>query len=354
MPTDQLMTPPPSNTTIPYAGLARIALSHVQREYPHKADHVMVGDSDVYRPSALHPIFYGSFDWHSCVHGYWLLARVRRLLPDTPEAELISALFDRQFTAAKVAAECAYLQRPDSRGFERPYGWAWLLKLSAELEADPAASTWARQLRPMAHSFATRFIEHLPALTYPIRTGTHFNTAFALRLAHDYALQVGDIALEQLICARARHWYGNDRDAGRFEPGGDDFLSSTLCVAQLFAVLLPADEFAHWLQQCLPALADGEPATLLQPAQVSDRSDGKIAHLDGLNLSRAWAWFELAAAVQGELRALSSAAAQRHLDVALPHIGGDYMGEHWLATYALLAFQARQSLLEHHHFGTHA
>lgn len=348
------MTLSPALPPIPYADLARIALSHVEREYPHKADHVMASAEDIYRPSLQHPIFYGSFDWHSCVHGYWLLARVRRQLPGSAEAGLITQLFDRQFTQAKVAAECAYLQRAESRGFERPYGWAWLLKLAAELHADPEAERWAQRLRPLAEVFATRFGEHLPALTYPIRTGTHFNTAFALRLAGDYAAQVGDGALAQLIAARAQHWYGNDRDGGRFEPSGDDFLSSTLSVAQLLAQQLPGATFAHWLAQCLPGLAASEPANLFQPAQVSDRSDGKIAHLDGLNLSRAWAWFELAVTVDGPLRAQLSSVGEQHLQAALQHLSGDYMGEHWLATYALLALEARQALHNPTSCGVHA
>ncbi|MFT4198368.1 MAG: DUF2891 domain-containing protein [Pseudoxanthomonas sp.] len=329
---------------IPHARLARIALSHVEREYPHKADHVMSGEADVYRPRAVHPIFYGSFDWHSCVHGHWLLARLRRQLPDSPEAGLIAALFERQFTESKVAAEFAYLQRADSRGFERPYGWGWLLKLAAELETDPIAAAWAQRLRPLARAFAERFAAHLPTLTYPIRVGTHFNTAFALRLAHEYAVQVGDEGLARLIDTRARHWFGDDRDGGRFEPGGDDFLSSTLTVAQLMARLLPADAFAAWLRRCLPGLERGEPASLFAPAVVSDRSDGKIAHLDGLNLSRAWAWFELAGAVEGELRAPLAEIGRRHLDAAFAHISGNYAGEHWLATYALLALQAGHAL----------
>ncbi|MFT3978316.1 MAG: DUF2891 family protein, partial [Sphingomonas bacterium] len=207
------------------ARFARIALGHVTREYPHKADHVMTGEADVYTPRAVHPIFYGSFDWHSCVHGYWLLARVRRLFPDLPEAAAIDALFADAFTPGKVEAERAYLDRPASRGFERPYGWAWLLMLAEELRL--AESPHGETLRPLAEAFVQRFRDFLPLLTYPVRAGTHANTAFALVLAARYA----DEGLRALLAERARDWFGADRDAQAWEPSGDDFLSPTLMEA---------------------------------------------------------------------------------------------------------------------------
>ena len=321
------------------ARFARIALGHVTREYPHKADHVMDGPEDVYTPRGMHPVFYGSFDWHSCVHGYWLLVRLRRLFPDMAEAAAITALIDAQFTPEAIEAECAYLRRPSSKGFERPYGWAWLLRLAAELRRDPSpeAARWAMLLAPLSDAFVARFMAFLPIQTYPIRTGTHFNTAFALTLAADYARIAGDEALLDLLRARAIVWFGEDRDAQAWEPSGDDFLSGTLSAAQAMQALLPPDDFAAWFAACLPRLSEGQPTVLLSPATVSDRSDGKIAHLDGLNLSRGWAWRKLLPAAPEAAKPLIEKAIAAHLDAALSHVAGDYMGEHWLASFALLA-----------------
>jgi hypothetical protein len=317
------------------AALARIALGHVTREYPHKADHVMTGDDDVYLPRRVHPIFFGSFDWHSCVHGYWLLTRIRRLYPDLAEVAAIDALFADAFTVDKVAAECAYLDQPTSRGFERPYGWAWLLMLHSELVV--AESRYEATLRPLADAFADRWRSHLPLMTYPVRAGTHANTAFALVLAERYARVVGDAALRQGMAERAQHWFGADRAAQAWEPGGEDFLSPVLMEAMAMQRLLPADAFAAWFADFLPRLSDGEPSSLLTPAWVSDRSDGRIAHLDGLNLSRAWAMRAIAPAVGGAAGQVLATASKDHLAIALDQVAGDYMGEHWLASFALLA-----------------
>ena len=309
---------------------AEAALGHVEREYPNKLDHVLASSADVQPPRALHPVFFGSFDWHSCVHGYWLLARLLRLQPTLPQAGAIQALLARRITAEAVAGELAYLERPEARGFERPYGWAWLLALAQALP-EPHAAT----LQPLARAFARRFESDLPKLTYPIRAGTHANTAFALVLAADDP----DPALQALIRARAQDWFGADRDCPAWEPCGDDFLSSALIEALCMARLLPGDRFAPWLAGFLPRLAAGEPATLFHPATVSDRSDGKLAHLDGTNFSRAWCFRALAT----RLPALSTRllpAADAHIAASLPHVTGDYMGEHWLATFALLALEA--------------
>lgn len=320
---------------------AHLALGHVTREYPNKLDHVLSGPGDVQGPRDLHPIFFGSFDWHSCVHGYWLLARLRRLFPGFAAAGAIKALFDAYLCDDKVAGERAYLTRPLSRGFERPYGWAWLLALAAELDrqGDADGQRWAAALAPLARDFADRFRAFLPLATYPVRAGTHGNTAFALTLALDYAHQVGDAGLAALIGEKARAWHGGDRDAQAWEPSQDDFLSPTLIVAELMRHALPADDYAGWLAGFLPRLAAGEPAVLFTPAVPSDRSDGKIAHLDGLNLSRAWCWRGIAGSLPAHnpARTLALDAADRHLAASLPHVAGDYMGEHWLATFALLA-----------------
>ncbi|MBS3928468.1 MAG: DUF2891 domain-containing protein [Sphingomonadales bacterium] len=315
-----------------------LTLGHLGREYPHKLDHVLDGPDDARTPSQLHPIFHGSFDWHSCVHGWWQVLRLARLHPDLPEAEAVRARAAQMLTEANFAVETAYLARPSARGFERPYGWAWALMLHAEMVQHSAA--WARYSDEFAHVFARRFAEFLPLQTYPIRVGTHYNSAFALTLALDWARE-HEAALEALIEARARDWYLNDQGCQAWEPGGDEFLSGSLCEALLMSRALGTD-FAAWFDRFLPDCAAGQPATLFTPATVSDRSDGKIAHLDGLNLSRAWCWRQIATALGNGHGAaeLVRAAAERHLAAALPHVAGDYMGEHWLASFALLALEA--------------
>lgn len=319
------------------------ALAHVGREYPNKLDHVMDGDADALGPRALHPIFFGSFDWHSCVHGYWLMARLLRRYPNFTPANDITALFDQRITQANVAAECAYLDRPSSRGFERPYGWGWLLALQAELEQhkDGAGKRAAEAMRPLAEMFAARFKAFLPLADYPVRTGVHTSTAFALRLAADYA-EPADPALHALMRDKVLAWYGADRGAQAWEPSQDDFLSPTLMEAECMRRFLAPAAFRAWFASFLPNAADGEPASLFSPARVSDRSDGKIVHLDGLNFSRAWCWRAIAAALKERdpLRERAREAADTHIRTSLPHVTGDYMGEHWLATFALLALEA--------------
>ena len=319
------------------ARFAGIALGHVAREYPHKLDHVMDGPEDVAGPRELHPIFFGSFDWHSCVHGWWLMLRIRRLFPDLPVALEVGAMADEMLAPDKVAGELAYLDRAYSGGFERPYGWAWLLALHAEAQRH-GDRAWAADLETLALAFAERFQLYLPKLTYPIRVGTHFNSAFAMILALEWA-ESNDSSLAGRIRERARSWYGLDRDCQAWEPGGDEFLSSALTEALCMRRTHGDDQFRQWFDLFLPDLAAGEPRSLFTPATVSDRSDAKIAHLDGLNLSRAWCWRQLAPALEPELADLARRTADEHLDSSLPHVAGDYMGEHWLATFALLALE---------------
>lgn len=316
---------------------ARIALGHVVRPYPYKMDHVLGSDEDARPPRHFHPIFYGSFDWHSCVHGWWTLLTVRRLFADMAEATDIAALADATFTRDNVDGELAYLDRQTSRGFERPYGWAWLLYLHLEA-ARHRDKDWAAELAPLARAFAERLRAYLPLLTYPIRAGTHFNTAFALILSLEWAERFDD-NLAALIRERAQVWFGADRNCQAWEPGGDDFLSPAL-VEACCMMRASGSSFQEWLGQFLPSIALREPAMLFEPALVSDRSDGKIAHLDGLNLSRAWCWRWLAPQLPPTERSIARAAAQRHLSAALPHVSGDYMGEHWLASFAMLALLA--------------
>ncbi|HVU31377.1 MAG TPA: DUF2891 domain-containing protein [Sphingomicrobium sp.] len=313
--------------------MAQIALGHVRKEYPHKLDHVLLSDEDALPPRALHPIFYGSFDWHSCVHGWWTLLTLRRLFPDIPEAKAIDELANDSFTTTKVDGELRYLDREMSRGFERPYGWAWLLYL--HLEAGRHEARWSTELEPLAKAFAQRLRAYLEVLTYPIRVGTHFSTAFALVLALEWADEF-DRDLAGLIRNRSLHWFGADRDCQAWEPGGDEFLSPALVEALCMARTHPS-EFRAWFGHFLPGVSQRQPATLFEPAIVSDRSDGKIAHLDGLNLSRAWCWRGIAPFLGAREQEIALAAADDHLASALDHIAGDYMGEHWLASFALLA-----------------
>jgi hypothetical protein len=323
------------------ASFAEVALRHVRREYPNKLDHVINGASDLRSPRELHPLFFGSFDWHSCVHGYWLLATVERMYPELPVCERIRALFDEQFIGAHVAAEVAYLRQPNRGTFERPYGWGWLLALAGELASSPAGNLprWFETLAPLTAEFVNLFHSFLPKATYPIRTGTHFNTAFAFVLAYRYADAVRDSALRSAIGDKAMSWYGKDRECQAWEPGGDDFLSPALIEAECMRNTLPRDEFRTWFAAFLPRAGEREPATLFTPAVVSDRSDGKIGHLDGVNFSRAWCWRSIAAAIESDpsTQRVALKAAEEHLAASLPHVTGDYMGEHWLATFATLA-----------------
>ncbi len=316
---------------------ARIALGHVAQEYPHKLDHVMSADEDVLPPRVLHPAFFGSFDWHSCVHGWWTLLTLRRLYPDMPEAAQIAELAESTLSEGNLQAELDYLDRPASAGFERPYGWGWLLYLHLEAVRH-GDQQWGVRLEPLARAFAARFERYLRILTYPIRVGTHFNSSFALTLAVEWADKF-DPSLANTICETAQRWFAEDRGCQAWEPGGDEFLSSALSEALLMKRSLEPNAFSTWFANFLPEMSDGQPATLFTPATVSDRSDGKVAHLDGLNFSRAWAWREIGQAVPKH-RDLTEQTAQAHLNAAMAHVSGDYMGEHWLASFALLALLA--------------
>lgn len=316
---------------------AMLALEHVTREYPNKLDHVLNGLLDLKEPGDLHPVFFGSFDWHSCVHGYWLLATVLRLFPDNRESGEIRKLFDAQLISAKVEAEVDYLDQPLRATFERPYGWAWLLMLAAELRRHQSdqAKRWSDALAPLAAAFTDRFLAFLPKATYPTRVGTHFNSSFAITLGLEYA----DVALRKLLREKGREWFSDDTDCQAWEPGGDDFLSPALMEAECMRRVLTAGDFSGWVDRFLPRLAEREPTTLFRPAIVSDRTDGKIAHLDGLNLSRAWCWRSISSAwpASDPRHSIALQAAATHLEASLPYVAGDYMGEHWLATFAVLA-----------------
>jgi hypothetical protein len=315
---------------------AELALKCVRQEYPNKLDHVMNGAGEVKSPKELHPAFYGCFDWHSSVHGHWMLVKLLREHPGMARAAAIRAILDENLTPDRIAAEVAYLGQDNRRSFERTYGWAWLLRLSAELRSweDPDAVRWAKALRPLADELVAQFKTFLPKQTYPIRTGVHPNTAFSLDLALDYARASKDTSFEALILDRTRAWFGRDRRGPlAWEPGGEDFLSPCLEEAALLSQVLRRQAFHRWLDAFLPGLPVG-----LIPAVVSDRTDPKIVHLDGLNLSRARALHRIAEAL-GPADPRSAAlhrSADRHARASLPHLAsGSYEGEHWLATFAV-------------------
>lgn len=307
------------------SAFARVALANVARAYPRRLDQLLDGPNTEWRPGVLHPAFYGSYDWHSAVHMHWLLARLLRLHPAIPERSAIEGLFDRHLTASNIARELASFNGPGGLTFERPYGWAWLLELQAELIR---LRRWYPEVTPLADTLAARFIRFFEASAYPVRAGAHGNTAFAAILALDYARTARNPDLESAIEAAARGWYLGDRDyPAAYEPSGDDFLSPALVEALLMKRILPAGEFREWLNRFLPP----DLGPLSRPPKVIDHADAKQSHLDGLCLSRAWCFTHLG----------SEKLSKEHLEAGMPHVvGGDYAGEHWLASFALLALTA--------------
>jgi hypothetical protein len=323
------------------SAFALLALKGISKEYPNKPGDVLNAAADVKSPRAMHPAFYGCFDWHSSVHGHWMLIRLLRLFPQLPEKAQIRAALAEHLTAKNLQAEADYFAQPNRKSFERTYGWAWLLKLAEELHIwdDPDAKQWSQNLKPLADTIVAGYLAFLPKQTYPIRTGVHPNTAFGLAFALDYARATDHKQLRGLIEKRSRAYFANDVGApARWEPDGADFFSPSLMEADLMRrVLAPAD-FQTWLQRFLPDLAKGEPKTLLVPATVSDRSDPQLVHLDGLNLSRAWCMRSIAVALAKDdpVRKVLTDAAGRHAEAALEHVAsGDYAGEHWLASFAI-------------------
>jgi len=325
----------------------RLALACVHQEYPNKIAHVMRGDADARPPRELTPAFYGCYDWHSSVHGHWLLARLLRLLPDAPFAAEARRALARSLTAENLAAEVLYLEGKGRVSFERPYGLAWLLQLTAELREwdTPEARAWAKAIAPLERASAARLRDWLPKLTRPIRIGEHSQTAFGLGLVLDWARVAGDRESEALVVARSRDFYGADHDCPlAYEPSGEDFLSPCLGEADLMRRVMDPAEFARWLSGFLPALPrDGSPGWL-EPGVVTDPTDPKLAHLDGLNLSRAWMLHGVASALPAGDPRLASlrAAAAVHRERGLGAVTGEhYEGGHWLGTFAVYLVTGR-------------
>ncbi|HTL68596.1 MAG TPA: DUF2891 domain-containing protein [Lacunisphaera sp.] len=321
------------------SAFARLGLANLSREYPHLLTHQLNGPDDVRSPRALHPAFYGSYDWHSCVHQHCMLARLARLYPALPERAEIDRLLREHLTPENLAAEAAYFQAPGRSYFERPYGWAWLLKLAEELRRhDPGL---AKNLDPLVAIVRGGLFTYLTSLTHPVRHGVHNNTAFAVKLAIDYTRAADDQELKLFCTSRMAYWFGHDMDYGaRWEPSGEDFLSPALTEAEVMAAVLPPENFSRWLSRFLPNLHTGDPVRLFTPVRVSNPHDPKIAHLIGLNLNRAWCWRRLALALPDSdpRQARARDAAVRHLDAALPLLSvEDYQRAHWLGSFAVYA-----------------
>jgi len=319
---------------------AKLALACIDREYPNKPEHVLDSAADAKPPRDFHPAFFGCYDWHSSVHGHWMLVRLLKTFPDLPARNEIRARIAAHLTAGAIATEARYLDIKSNKSFERTYGWAWTLRLATELGTwnDADAKTWRGNLEPLAKTIAARLKDFLPKLTNPIRTGVHPNIAFALGEALHYARVAGDKDLEDLVTHRAREYYGRDRACPLgYEPSGEDFFSPCLEEADLMRRVMPGAEFSRWLGLFLPSLAAGR-AFPLSPAVVTDRTDPRLVHLDGLNLTRAWTLSGIAAALPARdpRRAPLLRASQAHAKAGLARVSsGNYEGEHWLASFAV-------------------
>jgi hypothetical protein len=328
------------------ARFAALALNCLHREYPNHISHTLNGAADVRAPHELTPAFYGCLDWHSDVHGHWLLVRLLRLFPAAPFAAHARAELARSFTAANIAGETAYLRGEGRASFERPYGLAWLLRLAAELRVsgDADMQHWSATLAPLETEAVVRLESWLPKLHYPIRIGEHDQTAFSFGLIWDWAAVSGDAHMQALLRDAAQRFYFADRNCPlAYEPSGEDFLSPCLAEADFMRRVLPTPAFARWLSAFLPqvprsARAQAKGAPWLSPGVVTDRADPKLAHIDGLNLSRAWMLEGIAHALPaGDPRvAVLLATAAKHADASLPAVTGEhYEGGHWLGTYAV-------------------
>jgi len=323
------------------AAFAALALKGIPQEYPNKPANVISSADDVKSPSAMHPVFYGCFDWHSAVHGHWMLVRLLKLYPDSSAAGQIRETLNRQFTKDKLLVEADYFQPKENRSFERMYGWAWALQLVAELHDwdDADAKQWRDNLRPLETVIVQYSMDYLPKLSYPIRTGIHPDTGFALSLELDYARRTGHKPLEKLIIARANHYYLKDVNyPTHYEPSGNDFFSPGFNEADLMRRVLSREEFSGWLDTFLPQLRTGQMGPMMEPVEVSDVTDGHLVHLAGLDLSRAWTMAGIATALPDSdpRKALLQDSAHTHFDAGMTYVNsGHYEGEHWLATFAV-------------------
>jgi hypothetical protein len=322
---------------------AALAVDNLEQEFPNKLSHVWTGKELARTPREVHPVFYGSFDWHSSVHGHWMLVRLLKLYPQADISAKIRSLLQRQLTAEKLRCEVEYFQQKSNRIYERMYGWAWALRLAQELRTwdDPQARAWAENFSVLEKHLVESVHDYLPRLTYPIRTGVHPDTAFALSLILDYARAVDDQALAELIVSYSLEKYAADKDyPANYEPSGQDFFSSGLNQADLMRRVMEPEDYSHWLEQFLPDLdnPNSKSSKILKPVIVSDVTDPKIVHLVGLNLSRGWTQRGIATALSKDdpRRSVLERAATVHCQTGLKYVfSGHYEGEHWLATFAV-------------------
>jgi hypothetical protein len=331
---------PPEFDGAAAARFANLALECVHREYPTKIAHLLNSPSDVKAARELTPVFYGCYDWHSCVHAYWLLARLARTFPAASFTSRGRAAFE-SFSQKNIAGEIAYLEGPGRASFERPYGLAWLLQLGAELREwdDPQAQKWSAALRPLEQTVAARLRQWLPKLSHPVRSGEHSQTAFALGLTLDWARGLGDHSFQELVSNKVREFFLADRDCPlSYEPSGEDFLSPCLAEADVVRRILEPPEFAQWLSRFLPKLPINGSGDWLIPGVVTDPSDARLVHLDGLNLSRAWMLAGIASSLPDGDRRIGAlrATGTLHRKSGLAAVTGQhYEGGHWLGSFAV-------------------
>jgi Protein of unknown function (DUF2891) len=325
--------------------IAIVPLECISVEYPNKLNQTLADSTHLQSPKELHPIFYGCFDWHSSVHGHWMLARIMNKFPESDLSQKINKIFSQQFEATKVKKELIYFSQKFNKSFERTYGWAWYLKLVAELHISPLkqANAWTDNLQSLTDTLVESYKVFLPKLMYPIRVGEHTNTAFGLSLALDYARTVQDTIFEALIVNRSNDFFRNDKACPiDWEPSGFDFLSPCLQEAELMSKVLEKKDFEKWMVEFLPQLFEKDYS--LTSGEVIDRTDGKLVHLDGLNFCRAWCFYTLAKVLPKQKEKFTQ-LGDSHLKASKDHvIGSDYMGSHWLASFYLKALEAREGL----------
>lgn len=327
--------------------LAGLALECVHKEYPNKISHVLQSDNDVAAPRELTPVFFGCFDWHSSVHGHWMLARLAHLYPDAPFAAEAMTALGKSFEAKRILSEVGYFEAKGRTSFERPYGIAWFLQLMSELREwdEPVVADWADRLAPLETVLAHRISEWLPKLSHPIRGGEHFQTAFAFGLIHDWAVTTSNEAMQQLIFKKSMEFYGQDIKCPLdYEPSGHDFLSSCWAEADLMRRLMAQEKFSQWLGEFLPGIPQDEKTRWFEPVTVTDPSDPKLSHLDGLNLSRSWMLDGVASALANNdpRKKWLKIAAQKHRTAGLAQVTGEYYeGGHWLASFATYTVTGR-------------